>query len=708
MWVMVTHVLLLAFLVGASNSLHVQTTEELRDSYTFCIVGAGPGGIQLGQYLSTSQVAALNDYVIFERANSAGSFFRRYPVHRQLISINKRFFSEGHGEEYAFRQDWNSLIGRPEVRPMTSRSKAFYPHADTLADYLEDFSSSQVDAGRILFNTSVERVRRHTDGQLQLLIRNVHESSLRSVRCSHVVMANGLWTPKTHMRNLISGSEYLLGYDELPLWDNTDEAQAVWEDRFAGKDVAIIGLGNAAMEVAQALLPIAGSVHMFGRRSSIRKAHITHYVGDLRSHRTEIFDQFQLKMGSTIDDSLGYFRLMRCLKDKICFADGMEERLPFFREAEGREHIAPLLSLLREMTANGTLIEANLMDGEGDWHVQNSTDRQRQFVELMEHRNNKAELKRQKLAKDALLAPDLLSIKTKVLAEHSDLRDTFFKSRFVLSDRDNRDPFDFVIRCIGFVHNMTVYDPSAAPKLLKSRKHPDVTAEYESVNVPGLFFAGALGHGPDFRRSAGGFIHGFRYTTRALARIFQQRYGADWGGQQSFSLPGELSKLEEKVFWRVAESAGPYQMFDQLVEGIVFLPNGTALYLEEVPKQYYHKQFLHAPRIEWVFMYGSMNAQNARRNRVNFMDLDVDFVHSAHEDNFLHPVFRYFPPGSLEMKDQVHVHADFFTRWRGAARHEAVMRRYLHMGIKRAYKHAGGRMAEWSHEKECDSEVKTV
>ena len=96
-----------------------------------CIVGAGPGGVQLGQYLSMSRSSDLHDYVIFERAARAGEFFRRYPVHRELISINKRFHSPGLHWEAGFRQDWNSLIGRPEVAPMTNRSEDFFPKAPT-------------------------------------------------------------------------------------------------------------------------------------------------------------------------------------------------------------------------------------------------------------------------------------------------------------------------------------------------------------------------------------------------------------------------------------------------------------------------------------------------------------------------------------------------------------------------------------------------
>ena len=71
-----------------------------------------------------------------------------------------------------------------------------------------------------------------------------------------------------------------------------------------------------------------------------------------------------------------------------------------------------------------------------------------------------------------------------------------------------------------------------------------MTAEYESTNVPGLYFAGTLSHGKDFKRASGGFIHGFRYTARALHRILAKKYfGAEWptrefcGSQAPYLLP---------------------------------------------------------------------------------------------------------------------------------------------------------------------------
>ena len=42
-------------------------------------------------------------------------------------------------------------------------------------------------------------------------------------------------------------------------------------------------------------------------------------------------------------------------------------------------------------------------------------------------------------------------------------------------------------------------------------KYPKIDVSYQSLELPGLYFAGAAAHGRDYRRSAGGFIHGFRW-----------------------------------------------------------------------------------------------------------------------------------------------------------------------------------------------------
>ncbi len=50
-------------------------------------------------------------------------------------------------------------------------------------------------------------------------------------------------------------------------------------------------------------------------------------------------------------------------------------------------------------------------------------------------------------------------------------------------------------------------------------KYPLIDADYSVVGSPHMYVIGAASHSLDFRRSAGGFIHGFRYTGFVLSRV---------------------------------------------------------------------------------------------------------------------------------------------------------------------------------------------
>jgi len=640
------------------------------DKYSYCIVGAGPGGVQLGHYFSKSRAAELRDYVVFERAATAGYFFRKYPKHRELISINKRHLSPGHPEGYAFRQDWNSLIGRSDVTPVPLRSRKFFPQADLVADYIEDFASDQVEAGRIVFNTSVNKIHKQEEGGFQLNVSRGGEG--RIVSCGHVIMANGLWTPKKRVPNMLKGAGLLLGYDELPTWDASDASIAEWDRLFEAKEVAILGLGNAAMEVAQAILPIAASVHMMGR-SKERYSDKTHYPGDIRANRREILDHYQLKMTSTISLGPERMALVPCFENQVCFVQ--DETLHFFADGEGHAEAKEILSLLEEKSRAG-LVKRNM------WRHQRGLTNQQRFNRSFK-KSEKAQGTYAELQTPMELVPssDELSIELEVLLpeQNKDLLDLVLKHRQFLTNDAGRDPFDVVIRCTGWQHNISLYDRTTRPALMSNGKHAEVTDSYESVNVSGLYFAGTLAHGPDFRKSAGGFIHGFRYTTRALSRILEYRRGLGWSAQRHFRVQADLAELAEHILHRMHSSSGPYHMFDQLVEGIVLAPNCTASYLEEVPKAWYANTFGDLPRVEWVFNYA-----NATFER----DMDLEEYAQDHQkgynDPFLHPIVRYYG-GEGQTPRVLHLRADFFTRWKAATAHVSMVRRFLEYAVREAY-----------------------
>ena len=82
-----------------------------------------------------------------------------------------------------------------------------------------------------------------------------------------------------------------------------------------------------------------------------------------------------------------------------------------------------------------------------------------------------------------------------------------------------------------------------------------------SRNIKGLYFAGALTHERDYKRGAGGFIHGFRYTARALTRNLNHQLPSDRPGATKWPATS-LTKNEfmtgEHMLKRINEMAGKY------------------------------------------------------------------------------------------------------------------------------------------------------
>eukprot|EP00759_Apiculatamorpha_spiralis_P022098 PhF_6_TR26425/c0_g2_i1/m.38241 len=91
-----------------------------------------------------------------------------------------------------------------------------------------------------------------------------------------------------------------------------------------------------------------------------------------------------------------------------------------------------------------------------------------------------------------------------------------------------------------------------------------MTSEYESVNVENMFFAGALAHMRDYRKTGGGSIHGFRYTARLLGRLLRERFEGVKVPSQEFDRANLVDYIEK----RVATAHSLYLMFGTLVDVI--------------------------------------------------------------------------------------------------------------------------------------------
>ncbi|MCA9217901.1 MAG: NAD(P)-binding domain-containing protein [Planctomycetales bacterium] len=250
-------------------------------TYDYIIIGAGPAGLQLGYYF---QKAGLN-YVILEATETAGAFFRDFPRHRMLISINK--VHTGYDDpNINLRWDWNSLLSDGDEDPLLfkSFSQKYFPDANVMVEYLSEYARRQ--NLNIEFNSRVSRIDKADRFEIECESGAKHSAKV-------VVVATG--TPLPQVAD-IPGIEHVECYTTVSVDPND----------FAGQRVLILGKGNSAFETADNLIGTTSLIHV-ASPETVKMAWQSHYVGHLRAVNNNFLDTYQLKsQNAALDATISY------------------------------------------------------------------------------------------------------------------------------------------------------------------------------------------------------------------------------------------------------------------------------------------------------------------------------------------------------------------------------------------------------------------
>ncbi|MGC0416689.1 NAD(P)-binding domain-containing protein [Embleya sp. AB8] len=532
-----------------------------REPLDYLVVGGGPAGLQLGQLLR----GAGHRYRILESGSAPGTFFRTFPRHRRLISINK-VHTGTDDPELNLRMDWNSLLSPDPELLFTRYSRRYFPDADDLVRYLADFAATfELD---IAYDTRAERIRRDADGGFVVTDRRGVEH-----RARRLVMATGLTRPNT---------------PDVPGIETAEDYSVVSVDPedFTDQRVLILGKGNSAFETADNLVETAAVIHVAGPHS-IRMAWNTHFVGHLRAVNNNFLDTYQLKSQNALLDG----------------------------------HV---LSVAKDGDGGGGRGGGDGGGGGGGYRVRFGFSRADEVVK--------------------------------------ELR------------------YDRVIVCTGFGFDASVFDPECRPELVIDDRFAALSSAYESVNVPGLYFAGTLMQQRDFKKSTSGFIHGFRYAVRALSRILDERHqDRPWPRRALVADPGGLA---DAVLARVNRSSALWQQFGVLGDLIVVPAGGAAYYREEVPVAYVRDN-RPTEAGDWFTVtleYGPDHDRvdpfdiTQRRTAQNSVDDALDAA-------YLHPVIRHFRDGAL--LGTHHMAENLENEWDHPQVHHAPLAEFLARSLAR-------------------------
>jgi len=127
--------------------------------------------------------------------------------------------------------------------------------------------------------------------------------------------------------------------------------------------------------------------------------------------------------------------------------------------------------------------------------------------------------------------------------------------------------FDEIIFCTGWKFDNSIFNFNIDKDY--NEKFPKINYNYESSNNSNLFFIGSLMHSHDFKKSSGGFIHGFRY----LIKLFTQMTSIVPYSKHVFKFDGTMkcyTELAQYIYTRINTTSSLYQMYGVLCDAFYF------------------------------------------------------------------------------------------------------------------------------------------
>jgi thioredoxin reductase len=209
--------------------------------------------------------------------------------------------------------------------------------------------------------------------------------------------------------------------------------------------------------------------------------------------------------------------------------------------------------------------------------------------------------------------------------------------------------YDRVIVATGFRFDDSIFAPGCRPELAPDGRFPAQTPEWESINVPGLYFAGTLTRASGDQDHASAFIHGFRYNVRALFRMLASKHHRrDWPACEIEPTP---EGLVEATLARLNRASALWQQPGFLHDVIVVDEDWNgARYLEEMPLAYLQ--------------------QSGIGQSGHFYTITLERGES------LHPVIRRW--SGAQLISEKHLPGDLFGEWKKPEAHVAPLR-YFYM-----------------------------
>ena len=164
-------------------------------------------------------------------------------------------------------------------------------------------------------------------------------------------------------------------------------------------------------------------------------------------------------------------------------------------------------------------------------------------------------------------------------------------------------------------------------------------------------------HSIDYRKSSGGFIHGFRYLIKSFINL---NYNIPFAGKEiEFSSINDCTSLVEYIIYRINTSSELYQMFGFL--GDIFyldINEKKIIYFEGVPIN------SHNPINKEDNLFFVLTLEYGKKiTELSEIGKKVSNIGTESQSTLIHPVIKIYNSYPLELIDIVHFDEDLFAEY---------------------------------------------
>jgi hypothetical protein len=213
----------------------------------------------------------------------------------------------------------------------------------------------------------------------------------------------------------------------------------------------------------------------------------------------------------------------------------------------------------------------------------------------------------------------------------------------VKHDTITYNSFDHVIFATGWKFDTSIFKTQVS--LTHNGKFPSIHANYESTSHPNLFFIGALMHSRDYKKSSGGFIHGFRYL---IEHFFHANYDKQFDIDRFDK--DDLDSLVEHINYKMNYTSPIYQMYGQLFDFMFYdVSSSKMVYYNSVTNGFINTIVENSPQNTYFIFgleYGKDHIYDTREFGFKKSDIGTEGLSAL-----LHPVMKVVRPLHIIQND---------------------------------------------------------